>query len=164
MFDALYPACTNKSNTHAVYLVRREMQLGYSNTSNIYLWAQHPNMWKWKEGLTRVLVGSSSLRTPGCHPSLLEVLPKTHHNQITRNTQQGNTISPPVASTHFSRDSSWDRSPPHCCTACNRSWAELSYCCHPHSYFSLTITCLNPFHNGNQWLTDSKWTERDTVL
>lgn len=40
-------------------------------------------------GDTRVLSHSSSGHTPGCHPSLLEALPKTHCNQIIRNTQQG---------------------------------------------------------------------------
>lgn len=50
-------------------------------------------------GATRAWAGSSSLHTPGRRPSLLEAPPKTRHNQITRNTQQGNTISPPVTST-----------------------------------------------------------------
>lgn len=45
------------------------------------------------------MAGSSSLHTPGCRPSLSEALPKTHHNQITSYTQQGNTISPLVHST-----------------------------------------------------------------
>ena len=50
-------------------------------------------------GDNRSLSGSSSGHTPGCRPSLLEELPKTRHNQITRNTQQGSTISPLVTST-----------------------------------------------------------------
>lgn len=96
-------------------------------------------------GLTRALAGSSLLHTPGFRPSLLDALPKTRHNQITRNIQQGNTISPPVTSTPcFLEILAETDLYPHRCTACNRSWAEPSFCCHPSSICTHLDPPVNP--------------------
>lgn len=73
--------------------------------------------------------------TPGLHPSLLEELAKTHHNQITRNTQQGNTVGSPVTSTPCFLEILAE-------TALHRTGSreETSCFCDPHNYLSLLIT------------------------
>lgn len=107
-------------------------------------------------GVTGARAGSASALTPGCLPSLLKAPAKNRRNQITWNTLQGNTITPPATfPPPFSLESGSHPPPPPPPAPTHRTAGDVGL---SSSFCLLSSLQLSLFHNQSFTINQSsKW-------